>query len=51
VLVNSYSRVVRCIAFDPQSHNPLITKHIFGWILHQATLLVVSCRCVEGTKK
>ena len=25
-------------------------KHVFGCIERQATLLMVSCRCVEGTK-
>ena len=26
-------------------------KHVFGYIERQATLLMVSCRCVEGTKR
>ena len=34
---------------DPQGRN-LPPKHVFGCIERQATLLMVSCRCVEVTK-
>jgi len=36
---------------DPPPGTNLPPKHIFGCIERQATLLMISCRCVEGTKK
>ena len=35
----------------PPPGTNLPPKHIFGCIERQATLLMISCRCVEGTKK
>jgi len=35
---------------DPQGTN-LSPEHVLGCVERQATLLMVSCRCVEGTKK
>jgi len=35
---------------DPQGTN-LPPEHVLGCVEPQATLLMVSCRCVEGTKK
>lgn len=35
----------------PPPGTNLPPKHVFGYIERQATLLMVSCRCVEGTKR